>query len=180
MSAMRPHSAQLALSLDPDEWRQVPGFPHLEASASGQIRSNGWIKKASIAGVGYPVVRHGLRVLYIHRLVAMAFHGLPAPGQQVNHRNGNKLDNRPANLEWVSPADNLRHARMTGLGRAPQAQIGAAHWASKLTESDVLAILSSSLGPKRLADRYGVSKRQICKIRSGGAWRHLPRLTGAA
>lgn len=46
----------------------------------------------------------------VHRLVAMAWHGLPAEGQQVNHINLDKRDNVPSNLEWCTPAQNTAHA----------------------------------------------------------------------
>lgn len=45
----------------------------------------------------------------VHRLVAEAFHGpCPAVGHQVDHVNMKPGDNRAANLEWVSPAENTR------------------------------------------------------------------------
>lgn len=52
----------------------------------------------------------------VHRLVCAAFHG-PAPTGRghVNHKNGVKTDNRAANLEWVSAAENAIHAHATGL-----------------------------------------------------------------
>ena len=31
---------------------------------------------------------------------------------EVNHRNLNRADNKPANLEWVTPAENMWHARL--------------------------------------------------------------------
>jgi hypothetical protein len=51
---------------------------------------------------------------YVHRIVAKAF----VPGDtslSVNHKDGNKLNNTPDNLEWVSLADNTRHQHATGL-----------------------------------------------------------------
>jgi hypothetical protein len=51
-------------------------------------------------------------------LVAKAFFGLPTTDRpQVNHKDGNKQNNRPENLEWVSPSENMRHAHDSGLWR---------------------------------------------------------------
>ncbi|MCR4338868.1 MAG: NUMOD4 motif-containing HNH endonuclease, partial [Gemmatimonadaceae bacterium] len=41
----------------------------------------------------------------VHRLVLAAFVGPCPPGQQCNHKNGKRDDNRLANLEWVTPSE---------------------------------------------------------------------------
>jgi hypothetical protein len=48
---------------------------------------------------------------YVHRLVAMAWHADTwFDGAEVNHINGDKYDNRAANLEWVTRSQNLLHS----------------------------------------------------------------------
>lgn len=51
----------------------------------------------------------------VARLVAITFLGNPPKGFTVNHKDGNRLNNRLDNLEWLSLADNIRHGFETGL-----------------------------------------------------------------
>jgi hypothetical protein len=68
---------------------------------------------------------HGRRVrIFVHRLVGIMWGqppkgiGIETPGNlgpdvsQINHIDGNTLNNRASNLEWVSPADNAAHAEL--------------------------------------------------------------------
>lgn len=63
--------------------------------------------------------RGNLKNISVHRLVAMAFIGMPNPGEQVNHKNGKKTDNRDKNLEWVTGEENRAHAKKMGLYKSP-------------------------------------------------------------
>jgi hypothetical protein len=64
---------------------------------------------------GYKIVALNSKQLSVHRLVAAHFIPNPYQHPQVNHKNGDKSDNRIANLEWCSAADNQQHALETAL-----------------------------------------------------------------
>ena len=55
--------------------------------------------------------------IFIHRLVAAAFLG-EANGREVNHISADKSDNTLANLEYVTHAENIRHASRLGIWSA--------------------------------------------------------------
>lgn len=66
----------------------------------GQRYESGSIGYLTVSLPGYPVTT-------VHRLVANTFIGPQAKGTHVDHKNGNKHDNRVANLRYVSPKDNV-------------------------------------------------------------------------
>ncbi len=99
-------------------WLPVPEFEELyEVSASGDIRSikSGKIIGKPLAGDGYAKAElwkdNQRTQTYHHRIVARAFLGEPHPDfPEINHKDGDKLNNAISNLEWVSRGGNVRHA----------------------------------------------------------------------
>ena len=68
------------------------------------------VSKPNMHGA-YPQVNIAGRAHIIHRLVCTAFWGKPLPGQECHHLNGNKFDNRPSNLIWLTKPLHLRFDR---------------------------------------------------------------------
>ena len=97
-------------------WKTVKLAPEYEISINGEVRNKktGLILKDKIDRYGYKTI--GLytnkRKIYptIHRLIAIAFIPNPENKPQVNHIDGNKLNNSIDNLEWTTPRDNVTHA----------------------------------------------------------------------
>ena len=104
------------------EWRKIKKFNY-EVSSDGRVRNRKTKKelKQNIDSRGYYRVclssgaRGSQKVKSVHRLVAETFIDNISNKEQVNHINGNKLDNNINNLEWVTPKENIKHAIETGL-----------------------------------------------------------------
>lgn len=104
----------------------------------------------------------------VHRLVMLAWCSA-TPKEQVNHRNGNKEDNRIENLEWVTPQENRKHA-VEVLGHTSK---GTKNPSAKINDDIVRFIRNSNLTPKELAMKFGVTREAIYAINSRRTWNHV-------
>ena len=100
---------------DEEIWKSVPGT-EFEASSWGRLRK---IITPYAHSKGYLQVKVGFgresKNFYVHRMVAAAFHGVCPNGLEVNHRDLDKHNNRPENLEYTTHQENQQH--MTDAGR---------------------------------------------------------------
>ena len=103
----------------------------------------------------------------VHRLVANAFIPNLKNLPQVNHIDGNKLNNNVENLEWVTAFDNIQHSIKTNLKPNDK---GYNNCNSKLSETDINYIRTNYIpkdklyGCRALARKFGVSKSTISYI----------------
>ena len=173
-------------------WKIIEGFPNYLISNKGNIKSVKTLKNVKLFTKDDGYVSYTLRLnnkgyyKYIHRLVAEAFVDNPNNKGQVNHINGIKGDNRAENLEWVTPAENIRHAIDTGLlqYKKKEKYIKTSKYSkgedvksSKLTPEEVIEIRVlgdfNEYKKVELAEMFGVSESTIRDIITRRQWKHI-------
>lgn len=107
-----------------------------------------------------------------HRVSYQLYCGEIPDDMQVLHRCDNRQCVNPDHFFLGSQADNIDD--MMKKGRA-KPRIGSRARSAKLTEADVIAILSDPRPHHELAKLYGVSSNAIIYIRNGRSWKHMPR-----
>jgi len=169
--------------VDPNErWAAVRGFDGAyEVSTQGRVRrighargaQPGRIIAATTQSAGYLVANLQMRGAFpklIHRLVADAFINEIKPGFEVNHKNGNKHDNRLENLEIVTRTENIHHAQAMGLMKLS----GENNPATKITSSIARAVKDAYAagdgGYKKLGARFGLRWGHVRDIVKGVLW----------
>ena len=107
-------------------WKDIEGYEGLyQVSNMGRIKSlsrkqslKERILKPGNGTGGYQIVKlcnGNIKTKRVHRLVGKEFIPNPENKPQINHKWGNKLDNRACALEWCTQIENINHAFKTGL-----------------------------------------------------------------
>lgn len=183
-----------------EEWRPAPGYEgYYEVSNLGRIKSaaifirhdgnwaeeGGYIKKIKIRSqqtnrYGYKTIKlcklGNCKQARVHRLVAEAFIPTDNHLNQINHIDGNKTNNLITNLEWVTAAENMKHAWETGLVNKDHT-VGSRHHNALLNEQLVIEIRSlyakGGYTQKELAEIYGVKFGTIKDVLTNRTWKHV-------
>jgi hypothetical protein len=140
-------------------YKPFPIDPQYMVSDNGLVYSLKSRKhlKTKVVKSGYVLVilfiKSKIRPFLVHRVVAITFLPNYDNLSDVNHIDGNKQNNELSNLEWISHADNIRHAHRIGLFK--NANFGAHMIGKKLSKGT----------------RQKMSERKIGKLH--------PKFTGA-
>lgn len=106
----------------------------------------------------------------IHRMVALTFLGQRPPTLTINHKDGDKLNNKIDNLEYVSLCKNREHAIANGLWG-----FGVKNGMAKITEDDVRTIraLHGTTPMYRIGERFGITRQCVSFIVKRETWKHV-------
>ena len=155
-------------------WKDIEGYEGLyQVSTCGNIKSlakprkngNGRcyiqkekLLKQSFTSTGYKKVelyKDGKRKSFkVHRLVAIAFISNPDNKPEVNHIDGNKINNNIDNLEWVTSSENTIHAYETGL--SPNKK--------ELDEIRIIELYNKGTSKEEISRMFDVSNVVIARI----------------
>lgn len=158
------------------KWVKIKDFPSYKVSSEGRIKATNYnhtgvereirifknIRGYMACNLMYKGVRKRKTV---HQLVAIAFLDNPRALTQVNHKNGDKTDNRVSNLEWCTTTENIRHSFSEKLNIP---KTGERHAGCKVSDEDVRDIRKLRLvGGMRLssiAKLYGICFQNVSLI----------------
>jgi len=156
-------------------WKNVVGYEeNYVCSSKGEIKSikRNKVLKPNKSSLYYSVdlCKSGeIKRHLIHRIIATAFHENVENKEQVNHINGNKLDNSVNNLEWVTRSENQLHSIRIGLRHTR----GENNSQCKLTSEQVIEIRNSKERNKDIAKKYNISYATVCDIQRRRSWAHI-------
>lgn len=146
---------------------------HLQRNISEYFDKDGYKKVRLSNGDG------SRKVFSVHRLILETFDPNPHSSElQVNHKDGDKTNNRLSNLQWATCKENINHAYNLGLYHNVGDNNNGDH---KLCTSQVLEIidllLAHELTIQQIANKFQVSKYAIECIKYKKTWKHLTKNT---
>jgi len=102
--------------------KKIKGFENYLITLDGKVFSLYTMKflKLKVTNAGYNQIQlfdgeGDYKYFSVHRLVAEAYISNPENKPQVNHMDGNKLNNLACNLEWMTASENQKHCSDSGL-----------------------------------------------------------------
>lgn len=142
-------------------WKRIDA--DYDVSNQGRVRHGKRILSGSVHSDNYILVTLHGKQIPIHRLVAEAFIPNYEKKPEVNHIDGNKMNNAVDNLEWTTRAENQKHAVDNGLQPKP-----AKTYQGKFTaeqREEIKHLWDSGMFSRRqLSKKFGVSHTCINDI----------------
>lgn len=173
--------------IEGEVWKAIPGFEgRYSISNRGRVKSHLYRNgKSEQILKPYPTGTRGdlkvdlggnpRRTILVAVLVAEAFLEPDFFRDEVNHIDGNFLNNRADNLEWSTHSENLIHSYRV-LGRRSADLRGTKNGLAKLTDDlvrEYRAMRASGMAIREITRLSGLDRRTIQKMLRGDNWSHV-------
>ena len=126
-------------------------------------------RKASLRG-NYLRVSLNNKSYSVHRLIAIAWIPNPDRKPQVNHIDGNKLNNHAENLEWATASENQKHVSEALNKRCSENNPNSKNKVEKIRA--IKKMLSLGVRNHQICKALNVNKYLVSDIKRGKAWRY--------
>ena len=160
------------------KFKKISGYERYEISKDGIIRNanNLKIKSQCVGGTGYYMISMSFdnksKPRRVHRLLAITYIPNPKSLPQINHIDGNKLNNTLSNLEWCNNFDNCAHAVSLGLINNTGENNGMAKL-SNIKVIEIRKMFKDGYTQQKIADKFNVSRSCILMIHLNKRWVHV-------
>ncbi|HMS92370.1 MAG TPA: NUMOD4 motif-containing HNH endonuclease [Candidatus Saccharibacteria bacterium] len=175
------------IGLGKEYWKKIPGFDSYSISNRARVRRDapapgckaGHILKPHLTNKGYFRVRLSLGSRdnfvrpSVHSLMATTFIGDRPHGFDINHKDGNRINNSIDNLEYVTRSQNCLDGFKRGRVSIPPKHSGSSHPQAKIDEPiarSIKTMLKSGMSAIEVARNSGISKYIIYDIKRGKTW----------
>jgi hypothetical protein len=167
------------IPIEGEQWRSHPFIEDVVCCPDGRIgnRRRMILYSGSKSQDGYLIICFSrpeyTRSWAIHTLIAQTFIGLSS--LTVNHKDGNKENNSVDNLEYLSRADNVRHAVATGLRKNRSTNVHN----SNFDEFKVLAVATyhnAGFGQLLISEIFNVSRGSVRSMTTGYTYSEFKEL----
>ncbi|WP_241606873.1 HNH endonuclease signature motif containing protein [Rosenbergiella epipactidis] len=125
------------------------------------------VNQRGYEAVTFTISKGVTRCFKVHRLVATAFIKKTCHSRvDVNHIDGNKLNNNAENLEWCTRKENMAHARRLGLIKPYYSRVSHDKSLSLLERNSKIKndYMTGEFSQRELAKKYNLSKSQVGSI----------------
>ena len=176
-----------------EDWKDIKGYEGLylisnygrvmslrrkKSTGKGYYYLESKILKQSKTTTGYWKIelnKNGVKKSFkVHRLVAQHYIANPYDKENINHKDGNPLNNYFENLEWVNQGENVTHSLEMGLRaffNIDEKTLSYLYIEKNMSPNEIGNLLGVSRKPiDQLIDEYGIRKDVVTKYQIDEEW----------
>lgn len=178
---MAKKPSKLEKFVDHIQWRDIyveSKLTHYQISDIGLVKNNltNKLLEGSHDSRGYKIVsiyaNGKMYSIKVHRLVAQAFIPNPDNKPTVNHRDGNKDNNKVSNLEWATHKENIDHAIETGLRNLRGTNASSNIYSEEVVHK-VCELFEKGMTCKNISKILNVNINLPRRILYANKWKHI-------